>query len=666
MWLLLALMAFTPAAVLGFRIPDVEFWLDGTQLPNDPPPGSFGDSFTEDLGTVRPLESASLAIVVKNVATSGGSTVFLNSAECTGGIGLAAFTVDRSRSYMTDGDEATVTVTFRPQAVGVFECELWLRLQVDGIGTELWQGKVLATADEDADEDGVTALGGDCDDADPRTFPGNPEVCDGKDNDCDGNVPPEEVEVCDGLDNDCDGVVDPGCEDLDADGFFSVASGGDDCDDGDSGVHPGALERCGDSVDQDCDGVTDADDTDCTDADNDGFFALPGGDDCDDTSASVYPGGVEICGDFVDNDCDGYTDEEECQDTAPPPPSHEADPAFPYYGNALILPDTTPGIVGITSTIAVTVFNEGAVPTGAFVVELAFSDWGVTYMGWQSIGVLPYGAAPIAPAATETQTFSHVFANRAHTCLQARISNTAPGENAETTNDRTQLNWEVVHADGDYSMQVPFGNAADEAIVVDNVSVGCLVDGSLAPCFGLDADGNPAADEPTLVGAPSALGANEEVVATVNMTGIAPGGMVVVVQASLNGEVNNVMISVVATTVSALLNEPHLCCIASIKTRVLLETMLADALTAYEDGECRKAIKLLRLAVQKTILLECDLSDAEIACAEKAILKLVDAAIIIAREKGAAANGAQALQEAHFFRRAGLYEAALLEAAKAC
>eukprot|EP00961_Rhodomonas_salina_P131371 1768011-Rhodomonas_salina.2 len=60
------------------------------------------------------------------------------------------------------------------------------------------------------------------------------------------------------------------------------------------------------------------------------------------------------------------------------------------------------------------------------------------------------------------------WANRAHTCLQARISNTAPGENAETTNDRTQLNWEVVHADGDYSMQVPFGNAADEAIVVDN------------------------------------------------------------------------------------------------------------------------------------------------------------------------------------------------------
>ncbi|MGH7823477.1 MAG: putative metal-binding motif-containing protein, partial [Candidatus Binatia bacterium] len=37
----------------------------------------------------------------------------------------------------------------------------------------------------DQDGDGVTTCAGDCDDADPANFPGNGEVCDGRDNDCD-------------------------------------------------------------------------------------------------------------------------------------------------------------------------------------------------------------------------------------------------------------------------------------------------------------------------------------------------------------------------------------------------------------------------------------------------------------------------------------------------
>ena len=50
----------------------------------------------------------------------------------------------------------------------------------------------------------------------------------------------------------------------------------------------------------------------------------------------------------------------------------------------------------------------------------------------------------------------------------------------------------------------------------------------------------------------------------------------------------------------------------------------------------------------------------------KAILKIVDAGIMIAREMGKSPSKMTYLQEAHFFRRAGLLEAALLEAAKAC
>ena len=174
--------------------------------------------------------------------------------------------------------------------------------------------------------DGAVPVGNDCDDAEPRAFPGG-------------------TEVCDGVDNDCDGETDEGSEqvwytDADGDGFGAPGSGvsacerpegavedNSDCDDGAAEVNPDADEVC-DGVDNDCDGETDgADALDKSsfyqDRDEDGYgdpartttaCEPPAGyvadaTDCDDLDPVSFPGADEVC-DSADNDCDGETDED--------------------------------------------------------------------------------------------------------------------------------------------------------------------------------------------------------------------------------------------------------------------------------------------------------------------------------------------------------------------
>ena len=166
------------------------------------------------------------------------------------------------------------------------------REECDGIDNDC-DGEI----DEDFDLDG-----------DGYTTCGNDEQFGTEDDDCDDHDPnahPHGHEVCDGADNDCDGVLFEGEEDADGDGYLAC---GDDCDDTNSGTYPDSDDVIYyDGEDQDCDGE------DETDVDRDGFaWEGVGGEDCDDYDADVHPGAAELECDGVDSDCDGVDGGEDC------------------------------------------------------------------------------------------------------------------------------------------------------------------------------------------------------------------------------------------------------------------------------------------------------------------------------------------------------------------
>lgn len=106
-----------------------------------------------------------------------------------------------------------------------------------------------------------------------------------------------------------------GCPDVDDDGYFDTncnadpAQGGGDCDDRSAAVYPGALELCTNASDDNCDGVVN-ENCACVDRDSDGETdAQCGGTDCDDSEAAIRQGAEEICGDSIDNNCNGFVDE---------------------------------------------------------------------------------------------------------------------------------------------------------------------------------------------------------------------------------------------------------------------------------------------------------------------------------------------------------------------
>jgi hypothetical protein len=156
----------------------------------------------------------------------------------------------------SNGDFCFFAYTINDDDCGGYKCNVGNKTDNYGVGC----------VDRDMDGFSPDPLGllncgdSDCDDNDPDTYPGAPELCDGLDNNCDGIIPSDEI------DDDNDGYTE--CE--------------GDCNDNDDTIYPGAPEIC-DGKDNDCDGIIPPDEID---DDGDTYPECRG--DCNDNDDTIY------------------------------------------------------------------------------------------------------------------------------------------------------------------------------------------------------------------------------------------------------------------------------------------------------------------------------------------------------------------------------------------
>ncbi|HND28641.1 MAG TPA: MopE-related protein, partial [Myxococcota bacterium] len=98
-------------------------------------------------------------------------------------------------------------------------------------------------------------------------------------------------------------------DDVDQDGHALLAAGGDDCNDEDADVYPGADEVWYNGVDENCDGANDYD-QDGDGYETDAYNTDPqfGGGDCQDVNTEYHPGAPDVPYDNRDTNCLGDDD----------------------------------------------------------------------------------------------------------------------------------------------------------------------------------------------------------------------------------------------------------------------------------------------------------------------------------------------------------------------
>ena len=133
------------------------------------------------------LQRVSSPIVVATAALPCGEVgrPYAACLEARGGTGSRSWSIASGAlpaGLTLDPDTGRIGGTPAREGVSSFVA------RVQDVGLAIATRSLGLAMEIDRDLDGYLACRGDCDDLDPAAFPGNPEVCDGRDNDCLGGV----------------------------------------------------------------------------------------------------------------------------------------------------------------------------------------------------------------------------------------------------------------------------------------------------------------------------------------------------------------------------------------------------------------------------------------------------------------------------------------------